>query len=78
MKEGRKTEVDIYTASDLSRSMVNFGQYARLVRTNHGGGNLGYILASTLAISRRVLITESGLRLIESMPCSTRKRANSG
>jgi hypothetical protein len=33
-------------------------------------------LASTCAISNRVLITESGLRPIESMPCATRKRTN--
>lgn len=35
-------------------------------------------LASILATSRRVAITASGLRLIESMPSSLRKRANSG
>ncbi len=34
--------------------------------------------ASTAAISSSVFNTESGLRLMESMPCSTRKRANSG
>jgi len=30
------------------------------------------------AIARRVCTTASGFRLIESMPCSTRKRANLG
>jgi tRNA A37 threonylcarbamoyladenosine dehydratase len=34
--------------------------------------------ASTSAISSSVFSTESGFRLIESMPCSTKNRANSG
>ncbi|MBO1047853.1 MAG: hypothetical protein HEQ10_08895 [Dolichospermum sp. DEX182a] len=37
-----------------------------------------YSPVSAFAISNIVLITESGLRLIESIPCSTKKRANSG